>query len=212
MPSTQVDEQVIGIALHKVLEEAICNESLLEERKLYTKIESLLKEQNNHEVWGYFVDVWLQKLQAFMRNEVSRYEEGFRVFKKEFSHAISYEGFMLEGQMDRVDQKEDKLFVIDYKSGKVPITSERSLESTVDFQLVFYALIASSLGKVGGVYYYDLKEGTLVRENFLEEKKELLNRKLQELSKPLNGYELCEDIKPCRLCPYVQLCGREDQI
>jgi len=212
MPSSTIDEQTIGIALHKVLEEAICDEALQDEKSLYVAIETRLKEQNKHEVWGYFVDLWLQKLRPFMHHEVARFEEGYRVFKKEFSHKISYEGFTLEGQMDRIDHKEGKLFVIDYKSGKVPTTSERTLESTVDFQLVFYALIASDLGNVAGVYYYDLKEGVLVEEGFLEEKKALLHVKLSELSKPINGYELCEEIKHCRLCPYVQLCGREEQI
>ena len=212
MPSAQIDEQVIGLTLHKVLEDAICDEVLLDEKSLYTTLETLLKENNHHEVWGYFVDVWLQKLKPLMCNEIARYEEGFRVFKKEFVHAVPYGEFMLEGQIDRIDQKGDELFVIDYKSGKVPTTTERSLESTTDFQLVFYDHIASALGKVGGVYYYDLKEGVLVPENFMEEKKALLHVKLSELSKPINGYELCDEIKHCRLCPYVQLCGREEQI
>jgi RecB family exonuclease len=212
MPSNTIDEQTIGVALHKVLEDAICDEALLEEKKLSAKIEMLLKEQNKHEVWGYFVDVWLQKLKPFIHNEVTRYEEGFRVIKKEFVHKVAYEGFMLEGQMDRIDEKEGELFVIDYKSGKVPTTSERTLESTVDFQLAFYALIANTLGRVKGVYYYDLKEGVLIEENFLEEKKALLAMKLQELLKPINGYELCDEIKHCRVCPYVELCGREEQI
>jgi len=172
MPSSTIDEQTIGIALHKVLEEAICDEALRDEKSLYVAIETRLKEQNKHEVWGYFVDLWLQKLRPFMHHEVARFEEGFSVFKKEFSHKIPYEGFTLEGQMDRIDHKEGKLFVIDYKSGKVPTTSERTLESTVDFQLVFYALIASDLGNVAGVYYYDLKEGFLVEDDFLEEKKD----------------------------------------
>jgi inactivated superfamily I helicase/RecB family exonuclease len=212
MPSSQIDEQTIGIVLHKALEEAICDEALRDEKSLYAKIETLLKEQNRHEVWGYFVDVWLQKLRPFIHNEILRFDEGFQVFQKEFAHKVPYEGFMLEGQIDRIDQKEGELFVIDYKSGKVPTTSERSLESTTDFQLVFYERIASTLGKVGGVYYYDLKEGVLVAEDFLEEKKALLHGKLQEFSKPINGYELCEEIKHCRLCPYVLLCGREGQI
>lgn len=212
MPSTKIDEQTIGIVLHKALEEAMYDEALLNEKSLYAKIETFLKEQNRHEVWGYFVDVWLEKLRPFMHNEIRRFDEGFHVFKKEFVHAVPYEGFIVEGQIDRIDEKEGELFVIDYKSGKVPTTSERTLEATVDFQLVFYALIASTLGKVGGVYYYDLKEGKLVSENFLEEKKALLQVKLQELSKPINGYELCDEIKHCRLCPYVLLCGREEQI
>ncbi|AFL69304.1 PD-(D/E)XK nuclease family protein [Sulfurospirillum barnesii] len=212
MPSHVINEQSIGVSLHKVLEEAICHEALLDEKKLFSTIERLLKEQNTHEVWGYFVDVWLEKLRPFIRNEIQRFDERFRVFKKEFIHAISYEGFVLEGQIDRMDEKEGNLFVIDYKSGKIPTSTEKTLEATVDFQLVFYALIAATLGRVAGVYYYDLKEGILVPETFLEEKTARLGDILKELSAPLNGYELCEDIKHCRLCPYTLLCGKEDLV
>ena len=86
------------------------------------------------------------------------------------------------------------------------------LESTTDFQLVFYALIAQSLGKLGGVYYYDLNKGALAEEAFLEEKTALLDTHLQAFSNPLNGYEKCESISTCRYCAYVRLCGKEDLI
>lgn len=211
MPSSTIDEQSMGVALHEVLEEAMCSELLCEEKRVLAKIETLLKARNTNEVWGYYVDVWLEKLRPFVRNEIRRFNEGFRIFKKEFTHAIGYEGFVLEGKIDRIDEKEGGLYVLDYKSGKIP-TMPKDLENTVDFQLLFYALIAGALGRVEGVYYYDLQEGALVREEFLEEKKALLHVTLHELSTPLNGYELCEDVKPCRFCPYVLLCEREEQV
>lgn len=212
MPSERVDEQSIGVVLHKALEEVMQGSVLDDEAKLYHALKSHLKAYNENDVWGYFVDVWLEKLRPFMHQEVMRFEEGYQIVKKEFSHAVPYEGFVLEGQIDRIDEKEGLLYVLDYKSGKIPTTTEKTLDATVDFQLLFYALIASSLGLVAGVYYYDLKEGLLVEEPFLEEKKALLHVKLQALSQPLNGYEMCEDIKLCRLCPYVLLCGKEEQV
>ena len=209
MPSNTIDEQQIGLCLHAVLEEVMCDEVLRDEKKLLVALEAALKAKNHHEVWEYFVDVWLRKLNPFMEREKARYEEGYRIVKKEVSLTMRYEGFVLEGQIDRIDEKEGKLFVIDYKSGKVPLTTQRSLESTVDFQLLFYALLAGTLGFVEGVFYYDLKEGLLVEEVFLEEKKSRLDEILKELSAPINGYELCEETKHCRLCPYVVLCQRE---
>ena len=212
MPSNKIDEQSLGIVLHKVLEEAISTQNLLEEKHLFAKIEELLKKESHNDVWGYFADVWLEKLRPFIRNEVKRFEEGFLVYKKEFSHSVLYQGFVLEGQIDRIDRKEDRIYVIDYKSGKVPTTTEKNLENTVDFQLLFYSLIAGALGEVHGAYYYDLKEGVLIEESFLEEKKVLLEEKLRLFAKPMNGYALCDDIKHCRICPYVMLCGREESL
>lgn len=212
MPNHSIDEQSIGIALHAVLEKTVLDENLRDETQLLRALESHLKEHNRHEVWSYFCDVWLQKLKPFVAHEIRRFEEGYRILKREFSHQMHYEGFLLEGQIDRIDIKDNALFIMDYKSGKIPTTTERTLANTTDFQLLFYTLLAGHLGNVHGAYYYDLKEGILVREDFLEEKKALLHEKLAEFSLPINGYERCEDVKACRLCPYVLLCGREELV
>ena len=212
MPTQSVDEQALGIALHAVLEKVFDEEVLVDEKRMYERIETLLKEQNNHVIWGYFVDVWLQKLKPFIRHEIERFAMGYRIFKKEWMHTVGYKGFILEGKIDRIDEKAKELFIIDYKSGKIPTTTQKNLEETTDFQLLFYTLIAGTLGNVADAFYYDLNEGILVREAFLEEKKERLDQILELFSKPINGYELCEERKHCRLCPYVVLCGRWDQI
>jgi len=177
---------------------------------LKEQIRASLKAQNAHEVWHYFADMWTVKLEPFIENEIKRFEAGYHLFKKEFSHTIPYNGFILEGKIDRIDIRNNKLSIIDYKSGKVPTTTSRSLEQTVDFQLVFYSIIAQSLGEVEGVYYYDLKAGTIIEEPFLAEKKTLLGEKLRSLKEPINGYEKCEELKHCRLCPYALLCQREE--
>lgn len=212
MPSTKIDEQSIGIVLHKVLQEAIDAHTLVDEKTLYQRLEYLLKEHNRSEVWGYFADVWLEKLKPFIAHEVKRFYEGYRVAKKEYSDKVLYKGFVLEGQIDRIDEKEGSFFIMDYKSGKVPTTTERSLESTKDFQLIFYTLIAQKMGHIGGAYYYDLKNGALLPELFMEEKLALLESVLEQYQEPINGYELCEEVQQCRLCPYVLLCGREELV
>ncbi len=210
MPTNIIDEQSLGVRLHAVLEEVMCDAVLLDSKVLKEQIRASLKAQNAHEVWHYFADMWTVKLEPFIENEIKRFEAGYHLFKKEFSHTIPYNGFILEGKIDRIDIRHNKLSIIDYKSGKVPTTTSRSLEQTVDFQLVFYSIIAQSLGEVEGVYYYDLKAGTLIEEPFLAEKKTLLDEKLLSLKAPINGYEKCEELKHCRLCPYALLCQREE--
>ncbi len=212
MPTRDIDEQTVGNRLHKALEEAISNTTLQDEKLLYSKLESLLKKEQSHETEEYFADLWLAKLRPFIRNEVERFNDGFRVLHKELAYEAPFNGFILEGKIDRIDSLNDELFIIDYKSGKVPTTTEKTLEKTTDFQLVFYALICESLGKIGGLYYYDLADGKLVREHFFEEKKSILADTLKTLEEPINGYELCEDIASCRYCPYVVLCAKEELI
>lgn len=212
MPSDTIDELSVGRILHKVLETCLSDETLQDEKTLSASLNKALKSSQDNVVWEYFSDLWLEQLKPFIQEEVKRFHEGYKIERKEESFQINYKGYMLEGQIDRIDSYAGKLFVIDYKSGKVLQSTEKTLEGTTDFQLVFYALIAQSLGVLGGVYYYDLKKGSLVEEAFLEEKTALLDEHLQTLSKPLNGYEKCEGLSACRFCTYVRLCAREDLI
>ena len=79
----------------------------------------------------------------------------------------------------------------------------------MDFQLEFYYLLAASLGNVVGCGYYDLKEGKIVPEAFLEEKLAVLQSNLKDLlSVEEVNFELCEDTKHCLFCEYKIICGR----
>jgi hypothetical protein len=212
MPSRVIDEQSLGVLLHTILENVVCDALLLEPKRLKALILEAFKAENAHEVWAYFAELWSEKLDAFVQNEIKRYEEGYRIFKKESSHQLDYNGFRLEGKIDRIDVKDAALYVMDYKSGKVPSVTEKSVENCKDFQLVFYDLFAKKEGPVASVGYYDLKEGVIVQELFLEPKRALLDTLLKSFEVPINGYEKCDDASACRLCPYVLLCQKEELV
>lgn len=209
MPTSKIDESVVGRYVHKALELAYDEPIILNEEALSAKIAHFLKAENAHEVWGYFADLWVQRLKPFVTNEVQRYNEGFRIAHKEIALKLPFKGYILEGQIDRIDTRGDKLFVIDYKSGKIPTIAEKALDECVDFQLEFYALLAGQLGKVEALFYYDLKEGSLIEESFFEEKMARLEIVLEALKEPITGFEKCESLKVCQYCPYAILCGME---
>ena len=98
--------------------------------------------------------------------------------------------------------------MIDYKSGKIPVTTVKTLANSVDFQLEFYYLLAKQLGPVEGLYYYDLKNGRMIGESLFSEKLERLNEILEELKEPLVNFEKCESTTACKYCPYTNLCDR----
>lgn len=212
MPTTKIDESDVGRYLHKALEMAYDESLSFDKDALYAKIAHFLKVENSHEVWSYFADLWMERLKPFIANEVQRYDEGFRIAHKEIALKAPFQGYVLEGQIDRIDARGDKFFVIDYKSGKIPIIKENALAECVDFQLEFYYLLAQQLGDVEALFYYDLKEGVLIEESFFEEKMAMLGAILEEFKKPVSGFEKCESLKPCGYCPYLLLCGREDQV
>jgi RecB family exonuclease len=115
----------------------------------------------------------------------------------------------LTGQIDRMDIKDERLFVLDYKSGKYPAYTTRTLEKATDFQLEFYYLLASTIKKVSGCGYYDLNSGKIVDEALLEEKLELLGRHLKEMLEQKSfSFLKTEDESKCKYCEFVYLCGR----
>ncbi len=116
----------------------------------------------------------------------------------------------LSGQIDRVDKKDNDIYVLDYKTGSYTLYTEKNFTEATDFQLEFYYLLAQKLGNVVGCGYYDLKESKIVDEPFLQEKLGVLESNIKDL---LNiedvNFSKCEDVKNCQFCEYKIMCGRE---
>lgn len=210
IPDDEISEADVGNMLHEALRFVLENTKEINADVLMIELRRYLLTQRQDVKWLFHFDIWLERLKSLCENEAKRFEEGFRVYSLETKYKINYKGFELEGYIDRIDTKDNSLSVIDYKSGKIPQTTSKTLEKAVDFQLEFYHLLASDKGEVEGVYYYDLKKGELFAEELLEEKLSLLESILEDLSEPISGFEKCESTQPCTYCPYVKLCGREE--
>ncbi len=212
LPSDESDERMIGILLHSALKE------LFEERvdigigsasELFDALKKILYQKSEKEILLKFhIDIWLKKLYHFCQVEFERFRVGYRILQMEKKLTLKYNGFTLVGNIDRVDIKDDRLFVIDYKSGKIPKVTSKSLSSNTEFQLQFYTLLASSLGKVEGAYFYDLSHAKLVDEPLFDEKMEILDTHLDSLKDKNQNFTMSEDIKKCQYCPYVKICDR----
>ncbi|NLM99412.1 MAG: PD-(D/E)XK nuclease family protein, partial [Campylobacteraceae bacterium] len=81
------------------------------------------------------------------------------------------------------------------------------VENRVDFQLIFYYILASSLGEVANVGYFDLKEGGIVYEKTLQDSLDRVSQILKE-SVFLEDFEMTTKKTNCTYCPYVLLCQR----
>ena len=154
------------------------------------------------------MDLWLEKLRPFIDNEIKRAKEGYKVKYIEEKFSTKHDGFTLSGQIDRVDQKDNFLEVIDYKSGKIPKDSPKSLENSSNFQLQFYHLLASQKGEVLQSYYYDLNNGNLIEDSFFDTKLDILYQKLDELKENEHNFTMTDDMKKCTFCPYIKICNR----
>lgn len=209
VPDKSITEADIGNLLHEALHHVLQGLSVVDENILMIELRRYLMGENRGLIWNYHLDIWLDYLREFAALEAKRYEEGYRVHSLEKPYSREYKGFTLEGNIDRVDIKDNMFSVIDYKSGKIPKSTIRTLDKETNFQLEFYYLLTKEEKEVDGLYYYDLKKAELVRENLFEEKLEKLDEILKELEKPIVEFAKCDSTVPCQYCPYIKLCGRE---
>jgi len=211
IPSDEHEAYAMGNLLHQSMYNVFTKKSgYLDEKELFKDIERELKKLIKDDIALQFEgDIWLKKLEAFAKRETERFAGGYEVFLCEERMERDFNGIRLEGVIDRIDKRDGRLTVIDYKSGAFPATTKNTLEKTKDFQLVFYHMLASVHGEVDEVFYYDLNSAEIVRDDFLQEKKRLLVGWIERYKEKRQSFDMTDDIKECRYCPYAIICGRE---
>lgn len=212
IPKEENSERIIGVLLHNALKSAYeKKEAYFDENALLFEIQSYLYQESQQQAnLRFLVDIWIEKLKPFVSLEVQRANNGYRAKYIEKTFSLKIDDLTLTGQIDRVDQKEHYFEVIDYKSGKIPKDTKKSLEEGTlsNFQLQFYHLLASTQGEVLQSYYYDLSNASLAEEPFFDTKLDMLYTKLETLKAKEHNFTMTEDLKKCIYCPYVKICDR----
>lgn len=200
----------LGDIIHSILEEYYKSAAFE-----YSKIEELfLKYKSNNPFLILELEIWKEKLKDFYEYEKDRLvNRKIIAIEKEF--ICKFEEFTLKGVIDRVDSIEDRYEVIDYKtSNNLKVDTNRTYENSDDFQLEFYYLAINELYKSDKIdcFYYDLSNTKLIKEELLENKLQLLAKKLEEireLSKDKILFSKCEDNSTCQYCHYKTICNRD---
>ncbi|MCX6060776.1 MAG: PD-(D/E)XK nuclease family protein [Campylobacterales bacterium] len=205
-------ERDIGNRLHAAMEKIYmtCDhyDSPSEIKKAIIK--ALCDHETSDGMERYVEALWIEKLNPFYLNEIERFSHGVRIAYHEKEAEKVIEGIRLNGRIDRLDRTLDGLEVLDYKTGNFADTTSKVKEGDVDYQLAIYGVLAQEFGNISRCGYYDLKTGKVVYEQFLEEKIEKLHEILRSLALQKTWvWEMTEDLKDCRYCPYTLLCKRE---
>ncbi|RUM67278.1 MAG: PD-(D/E)XK nuclease family protein [Sulfurospirillum sp.] len=210
IPKDQDNERIVGILLHEALKELYQKEPawFSEEDLMIALQKALYLRSETEPALRFLLDQWLELLKPFVQNEIKRFHEGFKVFTTEKKFTAVAEDLELMGNIDRIDIRDGSYTIIDYKSGKIPATTPRTLEKATDFQLQFYYLITQHLGSVEDAYYYSLKEGKLVDEALFDEKLDLLYTHLAALKATEHNFTMTETLQKCAFCPYQKICDR----
>lgn len=211
IPKDMPEEWEIGLSVHEALKQ------LYTKQNSYTDIQKLKQDlsyelervKGDSELEKYLIDMQKRKMDTFCVNEMARFADGWSIKACEEPLKTEFAGMTLVGQIDRIDEKDEELFVLDYKTGSYPIYNKNNFTDAKDFQLEFYYLLAQKLGKVSGCGYYDLKESKIVNEAFLEEKLSILASHIKDLSNIENvNFTKTEDLKSCMFCEYATICQR----
>ncbi len=214
IPSDEITPKDIGDLVHEALFEVYSQKPNFfnKDELLLSLQEKLYKKVSNNIVLKFHIDLWLKRFHSFCEVEVNRFEEGYKVFAIEKQIKTRYRGLNLTGKIDRVDIKDQRLYVLDYKTGKIPKTIQKEIKEgrVKDFQLQFYYHLSSTIKNTANCAFYELTSSKIVEEKFFDEKLELLDNTLDEL-KSLKEIDFCltEDKNNCKFCPYIMICGRD---
>ncbi len=211
IPRDMPDEHEIGTALHNALRDVYTRQNRFRDvTALRSAVGQALEYHNGDTpLERYMQRLWMRRLEPFFEAEITRFEAA-EVLSCEEPLSVEAAGLTLTGRIDRIDRTPEGLEVLDYKSGRYPLYTPKTVEQATDFQLEFYHLLASQKGPVARCGYYDLKSGAVVEETLLPAKLELLYGHLQALRTMRTiRFEKTEKLSDCRFCEFAHLCHRE---
>jgi len=211
IPKDMPKEYEIGNKVHKALLNLYTKKSSYDnvenlQKDLYRELDLICK---NNEVEKYLMEIQKKRLEKFCQNEIKRFNEGWHVDMCEKKFECNFAGVRIGGFIDRIDKKENQLHILDYKTGSYKLYNKNNFSNATDFQLEFYYLLSANYGDIVACGFYDLKDGTIIQEPFLEEKLKILESNIKEITnlKEIN-FAKCEDTKNCIYCDYATMCQR----
>jgi hypothetical protein len=190
---------IAGLKIHSLLAKlAIKNE-------LHTFKEEILKLANTQRKYAYYFLSSFLSADKIKKIENERQQNGYKIFTIEDDFEVKYKEFTLKGRIDRIDIKNNELFIIDYKYHN-QIKPKELKKHILQLSLYIQAVkIKYPDYKVKSAGIYDLKFGKLsflndVDDNTLNEELNLYKEKFQ--------IDRCENKHFCSYCSYNIICDR----
>jgi RecB family exonuclease len=160
------------------------------------------------------LEIWKKKLFDFYILDKQRLKDR-EIVALEKNFECLFNGIKIKGVIDRIDKYQESYELIDYKtSSTLSVDTLKNYEKSDDFQLEFYYIAMNQFFQTNNIkaYYYNLNETSLIEEEALNEKLDLLSLKfdeLKEISKDEISFSKCEDKSNCNYCSYKIICNRE---
>lgn len=215
-PTFEPEGRLLGMVLHDALERVFKKSSDADniEDRLWSEVIFELDRRRLNPFVRLWIEDWVKaRKDWFASQETMRVDEGWKVGSKwlERSLEMSFEeeGFRLKGRIDRVDWREKRARVIDYKTGQEK-NFLRDIDKGISIQLPLYSeMIRRAYGAQidsFGIYNfagYDV--------NLVTSPEAAITSAVGFASRAISGIRqgrfASQPDQHCRYCEYSQFCG-----
>ncbi len=209
-PDEEEGDAAVGSVIHKALEESVKEKERLHNADEYF---SMILSKVYPSLGGAldrfrFTVEWEERLKRFCQRDFETMKKATQIKIEEFCSLVFSE-FELSFKVDRVDLSDNRIVLIDYKTGRN--IAEKAKKDENDFQLAFYYLWAKENYpeyEIEPVYeaLKDEKRVTIDIETKVKALEEILSSLPLDESIP---YPKTDEIGFCKYCDYVITCERD---
>ena len=166
--------------------------------------------KNIHAMASYYlkkenIDKMEKSLNA-RENEIWQYLKGIKYFSyevidAEYNLSFKLNDVYLGGRLDALVKKDNKYYILDYKTGSAPKNAE------YDYQTMVYMLAVKEFFKTDNVcfVYLDLKNKTEVKIELTNNLVDEYTERLSQVISKINSSEFLAKNKDCN-CEYQMIC------
>jgi len=219
--TTLSEDEFFGNIFHDSMEKLDKTETFNNVEEYYEKLIKEVKSRISDKKLLFDVLVnWEDKLKEFCREDFEL-RRG-KMVKVEEPVNFEYKGYQLSCRIDRIDESDNEVVLIDYKTSK---SAEKNEEYIYDFQTTFYYLWAKENypDKKIKTYIWDIASPKLIEGKIkieeLDEVLENLPKEIKEAEDIVVEIEKDGEVKEkvlkkatqiCIYCPYVVACGKDE--
>lgn len=243
--STVLSAGDFGNVLHKTMELAYAGQTMLDFKKIEDSLQKLpsLMEQALQEKYEHPTDsghdylmkgVLTELVKRILTYDLEHLPVELVGLESELSMRLTLPGApsaYIKGIIDRIDIREGRLRVLDYKTGIEKLSDCEDTEELftkpnhkLNLQLLLYVLLVKhnftalqALPAVAGIFKlreFDnditwLNQGMPVEDTFLQDFQKRLVVLIQEIFNPEIPFEPTSDVKRCKYCDYKVMCNRQ---
>lgn len=180
---------------------------------------------SNFPAWDVQRDEHLKQLQLTIQ-QASFYPENATAIAFEQKFNGNWQGFRITGQIDRIDQTDDGLVLIDYKTSSSPPKGVKNAEGKagIDLQLPIYREAAAPElypdASVTNAYYYSLTKGQKLskKQPTAADLAQVANRCQQHLEQghfpvmPDSPEKSADERQACKYCDFDLVCRQGSRL